>query len=683
MIPPHDQPLHISDISPCDQNPTSKSCPESDILVDHPFFPLRNDIFPCTACGEIFQKSHLLEQHQAIKHAVSELLDGDSGKNIVNIIFKTGWSNKEKNPEILRILKIHNSPKILSRFEEYREFVKAKAARNGAVRRRDERCIADGNELLRFYCSTFCCDLGQNGNSSICTHQYCSVCGIIKSGFSAKLDGISSLSSSWRAHVAIPEEMEQEFGFMNVKRAMLVCRVVAGRVGCDGDVEDDVAAAKEDGGFDSVVGRGCGSGGSHLRLDDDEELSVFNPRAVLPCFVIVYTVWSAMSDFKLDVIRGDSEDPEPSSSNRNVPLSESNNGLYRMLNGIQKQGYRAISNIATNSQHRGLSDRFFRGNRSAFSLPVDGVGKREHQSGVKSGPLVSGTAYCISSCSMILLNKIVLSSYNFNAGISLMFYQNLISTLVVVVFGFFGVVSVEKLNWKLIRIWMPVNIIFVGMLVSGMYSLKYINIAMVTILKNVTNILTATGELYIFRKRQNQKVWTAMLLMIISAISGGITDLSFDSTGYAWQITNCVLTASYSLTLRRVMDKAKQATRSGTLNEVSMVLLNNLLSLPFAIFLILIFDEWKYVVNVDVIKLPMFWVVATASGFLGLAISFTSMWFLQQTGPTTYSLVGSLNKIPLSIVGIILFKVPISLPNMFSILFGLFAGIFFARAKMS
>lgn len=41
----------------------------------------------------------------------------------------------------------------------------------------------------------------------------------------------------------------------------------------------------------------------------------------------------------------------------------------------------------------------------------------------KSGPLVSGIAYCISSCSMIMLNKIVLSSYNFNAGISLMFYQ--------------------------------------------------------------------------------------------------------------------------------------------------------------------------------------------------------------------------------------------------------------------
>lgn len=36
---------------------------------------------------------------------------------------------------------------------------------------------------------------------------------------------------------------------------------------------------------------------------------------------------------------------------------------------------------------------------------------------------MSGLAYCISSCSMILLNKIVLSSYGFDAGISLMFYQ--------------------------------------------------------------------------------------------------------------------------------------------------------------------------------------------------------------------------------------------------------------------
>ena len=45
--------------------------------------------------------------------------------------------------------------------------------------------------------------------------------------------------------MAIPEEIEEEFKFMNLKRAMLVClcRVVGGRVGCDAD--DDVDMAKD------------------------------------------------------------------------------------------------------------------------------------------------------------------------------------------------------------------------------------------------------------------------------------------------------------------------------------------------------------------------------------------------------------------------------------------------------
>lgn len=42
---------------------------------------------------------------------------------------------------------------------------------------------------------------------------------------------------------------------------------------------------------------------------------------------------------------------------------------------------------------------------------------------IQNQALLSGLAYCISSCSMILVNKFVLSSYDFNAGISLMLYQ--------------------------------------------------------------------------------------------------------------------------------------------------------------------------------------------------------------------------------------------------------------------
>ncbi|KAG6767421.1 hypothetical protein POTOM_028626 [Populus tomentosa] len=365
---------------------------------------------------------------------------------------------------------------------------------------------------------------------------------------------------------------------------------------------------------------------------------------------------------------------------------------------------------------------------------------------IQNEAFLSGLAYCISSCSMILVNKYVLSSYDFNAGISLMLYQNFISVIIVSTLSFLGVISTEPLTWRLIKVWLPVNFIFVGMLVTSMFShigevgqvlachacevskgrievklkeglgdrppievsleslievylssaivsfignnkkqsesLKYINVAMVTILKNVTNVITAVGEMYLFQKDHDSRVWAALFLMIISAISGGITDLSFHAVGYAWQIINCFLTASYSLTLRRVMDTAKHVTKSGNLNEFSMVMLNNTLSLPLGLILIFVFNEVDYLSRTPLLRLPTFWFVVTLSGFLGLAISFTSMWFLHQTGATTYSLVGSLNKIPLSVAGILLFHVPTSLQNSASILFGLLAGVFFARAKM-
>ncbi|KAL5984386.1 hypothetical protein ACLOJK_018490 [Asimina triloba] len=306
------RPRHDQSSKRCDAPPPpavsrkrsfGSSSAESEQLSSHSLpnrsssFTIRTDIFPCATCGEVFHKTQTLEIHQSTKHAVSELRDGDTAANIVRIIFQTGWINNPKEgkqPQIHRILKIHSSPKILSRFEEYRESVKMKSSRSGSSgggRGWNERCVVDGNELLRFQCSTFMCSLGEEaggGRWGICGGEFCSVCGIIRRGFSAKLDGIATMGSSRRAHESIPEEMEEEFAYMKVRRAMLVCRVVAGRVAREGDAAAD---DKESGGFDSLL-VSPGDGGPHKGGPDhgEEELLVFNPRAVLPCFVVIYTV---------------------------------------------------------------------------------------------------------------------------------------------------------------------------------------------------------------------------------------------------------------------------------------------------------------------------------------------------------------------------------------------------------
>ncbi|XP_062184021.1 uncharacterized protein LOC133887979 [Phragmites australis] len=234
---------------------------------------MRATICPCPDCGEIFVRQESLQLHQSIRHAVSELGAEDTSRNIIEIIFQSSWLKKQSPVcKIDRILKVHNTPRTLARFEEYRDAVKAKAG--GA--KKHPRCTADGNELLRFHCATLACSLGLHGATHLCdaASTGCVACGIIRDGFKnlAGDNGIKTMATSGRAHDAVAEGAPDE------RRAMLVCRVIAGRVKRP---QEEAAASSDEYEYESVAG----SAGVYSNL---EVLQVFNPRAILPCFVVVY-----------------------------------------------------------------------------------------------------------------------------------------------------------------------------------------------------------------------------------------------------------------------------------------------------------------------------------------------------------------------------------------------------------
>ncbi|CAH1431050.1 unnamed protein product [Lactuca virosa] len=234
----------------------------------------RSTICVCSECGEVFPKMESLEHHQAIKHAVSELGLEDSGRNIVEIIFKSSWQNKD-HPifTIERILKVNNTRRTIQRFEDCRDTIKIRATATATA----SRCAADGNELLRFHCTTLACSLGSHGSSSLCgSVPGCGVCTIIRHGFQnpksgeAGKKGVCTTASSGKAHDSLGVEARG-------LRAMLVCRVIAGKV----KRVAGNAPPEEDGAYDSMAGYP----GSYSNI---EELYVCNPRAILPCFVVIY-----------------------------------------------------------------------------------------------------------------------------------------------------------------------------------------------------------------------------------------------------------------------------------------------------------------------------------------------------------------------------------------------------------
>ncbi|XP_071730191.1 uncharacterized protein [Rutidosis leptorrhynchoides] len=230
----------------------------------------------CHKCGKQFGKWEALETHHLSKHAVTELLEGDSSRKIVEIICRSSWLKAENNSgRIEKVLKVHNMQKTLAPFEEYRESVKSKASK---LPKKHPRCIADGNELLRFYGTTIACSLGLNGESSLCTSDKCCVCRIIRNGFSTISElkggiGVFTTSTSARAF----ESIEVYDNGPDTRKALMVCRVIAGRVHRPLENIQEITGQT---GFDSLAGKV----GLHSNIED---LYLLSPKALLPCFVVI------------------------------------------------------------------------------------------------------------------------------------------------------------------------------------------------------------------------------------------------------------------------------------------------------------------------------------------------------------------------------------------------------------
>lgn len=184
--------------------------------------------------------------------------------------------------------------KTLAQFEDYREMVKIKASK---LAKKHPRCLADGNELLRFYGTTVECSLGINGASSLCTSDNCNVCRVLRHGFSANNKellvnddhdgggiGVFTASTSSRALESIDlilrrqSQSQEDNGCSSIKKALIVCRVIAGRVHRPLENVQELAGGQS--GFDSLAGKV----GLYSNI---EELYLLDAKALLPCFVVI------------------------------------------------------------------------------------------------------------------------------------------------------------------------------------------------------------------------------------------------------------------------------------------------------------------------------------------------------------------------------------------------------------
>lgn len=114
--------------------------------------------------------------------------------------------------------------------------------------------------------------------------------------------------------------------------------------------------------------------------------------------------------------------------------------------------------------------------------------------------------YSLCSISMVILNKYISSGLSPEAreklpDLLVIFLQCLVAVVSVEAAKLFGIVQYPSFEWKVAKAWLPLNLLFIGMLFSGFMSLVYVSVPMVTIFKNLTNLVTVTGDWYLFGEK--------------------------------------------------------------------------------------------------------------------------------------------------------------------------------------
>ncbi|PVF94288.1 ADP-ribosylation [Serendipita vermifera] len=148
--------------------------------------------------------------------------------------------------------------------------------------------MAEGNERRRFHGTRRECSVGNNGSTKLCSSPTCSLCCIMKRGFDLNKAGSATGFSRFGQGIYTSATSSKANSYstnstMTPFKAVLLNKVVVGKGKklYFGDSSLDGAPP----GYDSILGEPAKNGRGELNYD---ELVVYDQRAIIPSFLIVY-----------------------------------------------------------------------------------------------------------------------------------------------------------------------------------------------------------------------------------------------------------------------------------------------------------------------------------------------------------------------------------------------------------
>ncbi len=276
---------------------------------------------------------------------------------------------------------------------------------------------------------------------------------------------------------------------------------------------------------------------------------------------------------------------------------------------------------------------------------------------------------------MVLTNKSLAATHDTNFNILLVIFQALVAVACCMIARARGWISYPDFSWDIAMQWAPVNLLFCAMLFTGMTSLTHNTVPMVTVFKNIANIFIAAGDFVFFKTPISPMTMLAFGVMLVGAMAAAKGDANVTFAGLFWMFLNCASTAGYVLYM-------KFATKNVKLTKFGMVYYNNVLATALLTPVVLFNGEWSEFWSRSDLHSISYGFENFVAGFFGFFLNFASLSCVAATGPTTYAIVGSVNKIPTAFLGYFLFDSEITTKTWFFIMVSMTGGFIYSYAKI-
>lgn len=314
---------------------------------------------------------------------------------------------------------------------------------------------------------------------------------------------------------------------------------------------------------------------------------------------------------------------------------------------------------------------------------------------VSNNPTVSIVAYCLSSISMTVVNKYVVSGSEWNLNFFYLAIQAIVCIIAILICKQAGIITnLAPFDSVKAKKWFPISLLLVGMIYTSTKALQFLSVPVYTIFKNLTIIAIAYGEVLWFGGSVSPLALVSFGLMVLSsvvaawadiqsAINGGSHSaeasaaISTLNAGYAWMGMNVFCSAAYVLGMRKVIHKMN-------FKDWDSMFYNNLLTIPVLIVCSLVAEDWSstnLAKNFPIETRNALFIGMIYSGLGAIFISYCSAWCIRVTTSTTYSMVGALNKLPIAISGLVFFSAPVTFGSVSAIFIGFVSGVVFTWSK--